>query len=652
MSKNNELIESTLPVMLRLLSGVLRGGEFSLGYGTTLFVASPPDTLRLEAGPAAFPDNAIFIPVTTGGGTFEVRVTRRNISEDALNGRITDAAAEIIDIEIADLADPAAAIGYATDSVRTLCGLSLACRRHTECWSDNVLSYDSDALPLTPPTAVPSASASTFTFARKRYGPIAGVAFAGLIIAGTVAEMLVDARALQALTELDNAAERHTRENGSTLQDLVNAIDLMTLWPELLRDIETPGPDDAAGKPAFADASTDPGNYPATDPATIPPFNDTGDTVDGPGSPLHKPGDDAADFPILRVDVSRPPSPSALTVIPEDDETDSVADLALAPKKPARLVKPDIADLTDVNDRKDTGSQTPPRAAPRKLAVVLPEIEKKDAGTQTPPPFAPRRAAKVRPEPEKTDIRPDTPPPVAPRKSMQTTPKVVSEDTVDNGRKLPSLLPKPAPAPAPSADMMSDAQPIAPVEQVAVPDKRWKVLLGPAPMPDTRGFLPQLPQLPQLPLLPLRSLLPLPPRRAAGPVTVAAPRKEVHGRTLVTTLSALPVPPALAEMDQRVASAFAFFRKRVKVNDGTPEIIGSAAHYPDSNRWKALQKNKMKHVELTVNRRTQGRNTGKPHKPDFVMDDHLVNRFALRRPAGTSPASQAPGLTVRRHSVP
>jgi hypothetical protein len=117
-----------IAIVLRLLNGALRGGEFVLETGTTLIVASPPDALRHGAGQTAFPDNAIFVPVDDDGGNFEVDVS---VSEDGMAS-----------IALRDLNDAAGhEAPYVANTVRRIAGLDIALRRQDEAWSDAVRNH-------------------------------------------------------------------------------------------------------------------------------------------------------------------------------------------------------------------------------------------------------------------------------------------------------------------------------------------------------------------------------------------------------------------------------------------------------------------------------------------------------------------------------
>ena len=60
------------PCVLRILNGPLQGCEFPLGEPRTLFIVAPLDLLGREAHSISVPEDAIFIPLDTGGCNFEV----------------------------------------------------------------------------------------------------------------------------------------------------------------------------------------------------------------------------------------------------------------------------------------------------------------------------------------------------------------------------------------------------------------------------------------------------------------------------------------------------------------------------------------------------------------------------------------------------
>jgi type III secretion system PrgH/EprH family protein len=169
-------------VVLRLLNGALRGGEFVLETGTTLIVASPPDALLHGAGQTAFPDNAIFVPVDDDGGNFEVDVF---ISEDGAAS-----------IALRDLNDEAGGAGheapYVPNTVRRIAGLDIALRWQDEVWSDAVRNHGAKTAEV---SAAPQAAVETDALSprqvKQQAAPrattlrIAGLALLATLLAGT-----------------------------------------------------------------------------------------------------------------------------------------------------------------------------------------------------------------------------------------------------------------------------------------------------------------------------------------------------------------------------------------------------------------------------------------------------------------------------------
>jgi type III secretion system PrgH/EprH family protein len=159
--------------VLRLLNGTLRGGEFVLEAGTTLFVVSAPDALHREAGQPEFPENAIFVPVDEGGGNFEVDI---GSDEDGL-----------LQIAIRDLSAPDGLPAYVANSVRCIDGLAIALRSPQDVWSNEVLTYTgATAAMLPPPENTPPSSGNNGCGKGAR---IAGLALLSAMLAAAVAVM-------------------------------------------------------------------------------------------------------------------------------------------------------------------------------------------------------------------------------------------------------------------------------------------------------------------------------------------------------------------------------------------------------------------------------------------------------------------------------
>jgi type III secretion system PrgH/EprH family protein len=127
MSQEYDATKAVPAAVLRLLNGALRGGEFALDAGITLFVVSSPDAFHHDAGQPDFPDNAIFIPCDEGGANFEVEV--RPEEDGALS------------IHLRDLSDFSEQQPYVANSVRRIGDLDFALCRQGDAWSEEVLTY-------------------------------------------------------------------------------------------------------------------------------------------------------------------------------------------------------------------------------------------------------------------------------------------------------------------------------------------------------------------------------------------------------------------------------------------------------------------------------------------------------------------------------
>lgn len=114
-------------VVLRLLNGAMRGGEFALGAGVTLFVASPASALAGGAGQSDFPDNALYIPVEQDAVNFEVDVSAEPDQPLAVTVRETGAGTE--------------ALPYSWCAVQPVGGLEIAIRPAGESWPEHILRH-------------------------------------------------------------------------------------------------------------------------------------------------------------------------------------------------------------------------------------------------------------------------------------------------------------------------------------------------------------------------------------------------------------------------------------------------------------------------------------------------------------------------------
>lgn len=87
-------------IVVRLLNGLLRGCEFTLAEGNTLFLVTEEDAINEQHKGSLLPDNTIYIPAEQMGGNFEIVVARdetrdercdvflREMREDGAQGRL------------------------------------------------------------------------------------------------------------------------------------------------------------------------------------------------------------------------------------------------------------------------------------------------------------------------------------------------------------------------------------------------------------------------------------------------------------------------------------------------------------------------------------------------------------------------------------
>jgi len=112
--------------IVRLLNGKLKGCEYHIGLGKTLFVAACDDGADAGNDLLSFPDNSIFIPVQGAGVNFEMihqptehsGVLLRQLGESSVHEQILTS-------------NLAVSIGP----------VALAVKRADEAWSDDILSY-------------------------------------------------------------------------------------------------------------------------------------------------------------------------------------------------------------------------------------------------------------------------------------------------------------------------------------------------------------------------------------------------------------------------------------------------------------------------------------------------------------------------------
>lgn len=124
---------SVLPLqscVLRILNGPLQGCEFPLGEPRTLFIVAPLDLLGRDAHSISVPEDAIFIPLDTGGCNFEVLLSDGEAREVMV--RLLNEQAETRPCEFQRLEQ----IG----------GLQIAFRRGEQSWAPELLGKQHLAL--------------------------------------------------------------------------------------------------------------------------------------------------------------------------------------------------------------------------------------------------------------------------------------------------------------------------------------------------------------------------------------------------------------------------------------------------------------------------------------------------------------------------
>ncbi|WP_164521434.1 PrgH/EprH family type III secretion apparatus protein [Iodobacter ciconiae] len=115
-------------IVIRLLNSILRGCEFELPTGKTLFIVGNEDELLPQHH--SLPENTIFVPMKDGGINFEIQ------AEDAQPGTITlyELAADT----------PAKEIHQPFNTVSHIGKLTIAIRRIEESWSEEIINYQQE----------------------------------------------------------------------------------------------------------------------------------------------------------------------------------------------------------------------------------------------------------------------------------------------------------------------------------------------------------------------------------------------------------------------------------------------------------------------------------------------------------------------------
>jgi type III secretion system PrgH/EprH family protein len=127
--------------VLRILNGAMRGAEFELSRGNTLFVAGSADAFSDESRLPEFPDNAIFIPLDQGMFNFEIVA----LAEDNVTLR------ELNEIEVREQACP-------LNTVIAIGTLEFSVKPYGADWDAAVLNHPLPTLPAIKETPQPRVS--------------------------------------------------------------------------------------------------------------------------------------------------------------------------------------------------------------------------------------------------------------------------------------------------------------------------------------------------------------------------------------------------------------------------------------------------------------------------------------------------------------
>lgn len=118
-------------LVIRLLNGMLRGCEFTLVSGKTLFIISDEQAIRQQHHGTLLPENTIYIPAKENGSNFEVLVPE-------------DDGEPVILREIQDDATPESV--FPANQIVAVGGQKLAWREADGSFSDEILFYSNDKL--------------------------------------------------------------------------------------------------------------------------------------------------------------------------------------------------------------------------------------------------------------------------------------------------------------------------------------------------------------------------------------------------------------------------------------------------------------------------------------------------------------------------
>ncbi|XBS70296.1 PrgH/EprH family type III secretion apparatus protein [Acerihabitans sp. KWT182] len=122
-------------IAVRLLNGILKGCEYHLSAGKTLFIAADGNELDACALPS-FPEDSVLLLVEGEGVNFEI-ITAPATGETAL-------------LRVLDHAD-AHEIALETNRAYPVGGLMLAIRKGNENWSEEILNFQAEKIPESVP---------------------------------------------------------------------------------------------------------------------------------------------------------------------------------------------------------------------------------------------------------------------------------------------------------------------------------------------------------------------------------------------------------------------------------------------------------------------------------------------------------------------
>lgn len=126
MTAVSSISDKTGAITLRLLNGGLRGCEFQLAPGKTLFIVKNENDASGEVGVPDLPEDAIYIPMAQGGVNFEVWVGKE--------------LGEGITVRVLDRAG-AHDIACTLHTICKVGTVEFALKRHMELWQEKILFY-------------------------------------------------------------------------------------------------------------------------------------------------------------------------------------------------------------------------------------------------------------------------------------------------------------------------------------------------------------------------------------------------------------------------------------------------------------------------------------------------------------------------------